>query len=361
MEMPIEKITKGLLTVESKLFGLKGMEIKTPIESYARRGMRILTYGVLGFLIWAALFPLDKGAPAMGVVLNEANHKVVQHLTGGMVDEILVKDGDKVEAGQLLVRINPISAKGQFNAMRASITGLEAQNYEKKASIKSKKEQYHILEQQLVGLNSLDKEGYIPHNKVLDLQREELRLIDAMQSDKEQFERNLGQILELKQRLTVLNFDLDNTELKAPVSGTVVNSAIFTKGGVISPGMKLMEIVPSDDPLVIDAQLPTQLVDKVYRDLEVELMFTAFNQNRTPKVMGSITNISADRIIDEKTGLSYYKLRIKVTSEGVEKLAKFHIRAGMPVEVFIKTGQRTLLSYIFKPFFDRMHTALREE
>lgn len=350
-----------LLRAESALFGLDSTNNLSPEMEYAKKGMRILLYGLFGFLLWASFVPLDKGAPANGTVITEGNHKLVQHLAGGIVDEILVKDGDIVKAGQLLIKINPTSALGQSNAMRENIAGLEAQSRQNKLSIDSKKGQLQILSRQLEGLRNLDKDGYIPKNKLLDQEREYLRIQDALQADQGQFQKIQGEIAELNQKLGVLNFDLSNTEIKAPVSGTVVNLSVFTEGGVVAPGAKLMEIVPLDDPLMVDAQLPTQLIDKVHPGLNVELMFTAFNQNKTPKVYGTILTVSADRLVEEKDNYPYYKIRVQVTPEDMKKIAKYTIRPGMPVEVFIKTGERTLLSYLFKPVIDRMKTALREE
>ena len=354
-------ILTKMLRAETVLFGLGSHSDLSPEMVYAKKGMRILLYGLFGFLLWASLVPLDKGAPASGVVVIEGSHKLVQYLAGGIVDEILVKDGDIVKAGQLLVKINPTSALGQANAMQENIAGLEAQSRQNKLSIDSKKSQLHILSRQLEGLRNLDKDGYIPKNKLLDQEREYFQIQDALQADQGQFEKTQRQIAELNEKLGILNFDLSNTEIKAPVGGTVVNLSVFTEGGVVSPGAKLMEIVPLDDPLMVDAQLPTQLIDKVYPGLDVELMFTAFNQNKTPKVYGTVVMVSADRLIEEKSNYPYYKVRVQVTREDMGKLAKYTIRPGMPVEVFIKTGERTLLSYLFKPVIDRMKTALREE
>lgn len=358
----VDRVLHHTLHLEAKLFGLNAPTTEVDEEfHFAKKGMRILAYGFFGFLIWAAFFPLDKGAPASGVVVSEGNHKVVQYLNGGIVDEIFVNDGDQVKQGQILVKVNATPAQGQVNAMSESISSVQAQNEKLALSISAKKGQLRIINTQLEGLHQMDAEGYVAKNKVLDMERERLRVLDALQADQGQYDKNQGQIAELKERLGILNFDLSNTDITAPVSGTVVNLSVFTKGGVISAGGKLMEIVTADDPLVIDAQLPTQLIDKVYPDLEVEVMFPAFNQNQTPKVYGRVMTISADRLVDEKNGFPYYKIRVQVSPEGLKKLAKFNIRPGMPAEVFVKTGERSLLSYIFKPLFDRSHTALREE
>lgn len=350
------------LHLEAKLFGLNAPTNAEDAEFYfAKKGMRILVYGLFSFLLWAAFAPLDKGAPASGVVISDGNRKVVQHPAGGIVDEILVRDGDRVTTGQLLIKINPTAALGQVNAMNESLTGLKEQNTQLSVSINAKKMQLEIMSQQVTGLKNLNKEGYIAKNKLLDFEREVLRTQDALESDQGIFQKNQGQIAELRERLGILQFDLKNTDIKSPVDGAVVNLSVFTRGAVIPPGGKLLEIVPLNVPLVIDAEVPTQLIDKVYPGLEVELMFTAFNQNKTPKIFGRVQTVSADRLIEEKNGFPYYKIRVQVNKDGEKKLTKFNIRPGMPVEVFIKTGERTLLSYLFKPLFDRMHTALREE
>lgn len=351
-----------ILLLEAKLFGLNVPKTESNSEFYfAKKGMRILVYGLFGFLLWAAFAPLDKGAPASGVVISDGNRKVVQQPAGGIIDEILVRDGDRVISGQILIKINPTSALGQVNAMNESLAGLSAQNAQLSISINAKKMQLQIMSQQVIGLKNLSKEGYIARNKLLDFEREVLRTQDALESDQGTFQKNQGQIAELRERISILQFDLENTDIKAPVDGTVVNLSVFTKGAVIPQGGKLLEIVPLNVPLVIDAEVPTQLIDKVYPGLEVELMFTAFNQNKTPKIFGRVHTISADRLIDEKNGFPYYKIRVEVNKDGEKKLKNFNVRPGMSVEVFIKTGERTLLSYLFKPLFDRMHSALREE
>jgi membrane fusion protein, protease secretion system len=136
---------------------------------------------------------------------------------------------------------------------------------------------------------------------------------------------------------------------------------VFTKGAVVAPGFKLMDIVPKEDGLVIDGQLPVNLVDKVYAGLPVNMLFTAFNQNKTPRIPGVITNVSADRFTDERTGQPYYKVTSKVAPEGLKLIDGLKIRPGMPVEMFIVTGERTMMNYLFKPIFDHLKLSMSEE
>jgi protease secretion system membrane fusion protein len=125
----------------------------------------------------------------------------------------------------------------------------------------------------------------------------------------------------------------------------------------------MMDIVPADDPLIVEGQLAVNLIDKVHKGLPTELIFSAFNANRTPRIPGVVETVSADRTVDERTGTPYYKVRVKVTPEGAKMIAHHHmdIRPGMPAELFVKTGERTMMSYLLKPIFDRAHSSMSEE
>jgi len=113
--------------------------------------------------------------------------------------------------------------------------------------------------------------------------------------------------------------------------------------------------------MMVEGQLPVHLVDKVRVDLPVEMMFTAFNMNRTPHIPGTLISVGADRIVDEKTGAPYYKIQAITTNKGAKMLGDLKVRPGMPVELFIKTGEQSMMTYLMKPIFDRAHSALRED
>jgi protease secretion system membrane fusion protein len=138
---------------------------------------------------------------------------------------------------------------------------------------------------------------------------------------------------------------------------------VFTNGGVVGPGAKLMDVVPTNDALVVEAQMPVNLVDKVHAGLPVELIFSAFNSNKTPHIPGVVLQVSADRFIDEHNGAPYFKVKAKVTPAGAKLIAeqKLDIRSGMPVELFVKTGERTMMSYLMKPVFDRSKSSMTED
>jgi protease secretion system membrane fusion protein len=125
----------------------------------------------------------------------------------------------------------------------------------------------------------------------------------------------------------------------------------------------MMDIVPSDDPLVVEGQLPVNMIDRVHTGLPVELIFSAFNSHSTPHIPGQVEQVSADRTVDERTGNAYYKVRVKVTPAGSKLISqhKLVVQSGMPVELFVKTGERTMMNYLLKPIFDRAKTSMSEE
>ena len=428
--------------------------VNTDARAHTRLGWWIVIAGVGGFVWWASYAPLDKGVPLSGTVTVATNKKAVQHLAGGTVEAILVKEGGQVKAGDVLVRMNSVQVKAnadmarvQYFSARAtearltaerdgqksvvfppklaelgndprvkgtmalqeqlfssrrlaiqselaalddSVAGLILQNQGLEESRDGKKQQLALLKEQLDGLRDLANEGYVPRNRLLEMERSFAQLNGAISEDISNIGRSLRQISEFKMRrmqrqqeyqkevrtqlseiqkeadilanrLTGLDYDLANALVRSPADGTIVAMNVFTNGGVIAPGFRMMDIVPSDDPLVVDGQLPVHLIDKVHPDLKVDLLFTAFNQNITPHVPGIVTQVSADRLVEEKTGQPYYTIKVKVAPEGMKIVSKLQIRPGMPVDLFIKTGERTMMNYLLKPLLDHFKMAMTEE
>ncbi len=428
--------------------------VETDETIHTRLGWWIVLAGFGGFILWASFAPLDKGVPISGTVTVASHLQAVQHQTGGIIDSILVKEGEHVKVGQILVRMNDIQIKAQAEITRIQLytaravearllaerdgkneiafpaellslqsdtrvansiiiqnqlftsrklalhheiaaldensAGLKVQLRGLEASKASKSQQLKFLEEQLVNLRDLAKDGFVPRNRLLDLERTYTQLTGEISADIGNIGRIQRQISELEQRriqrqqehqkevreklsdiqreadalnsrLSGQDFELANVLVKAPVGGIVVGMNVFTEGGVIGSGFKLMDIVPSDDMLVITGQVPVHLIDRVHVDLPVDLIFSALNQKKTPNIPGIVTQVSADRLTDERSGLPYYTIKATVTPEGMKQLSDQQIRAGMPVEIFIKTGERSLMSYLFKPILDRVHSSMSEE
>lgn len=428
--------------------------ISADIKKYTRIGWLILLGGFGCFLLWAMTAPLDKGVPLHGTVMVDSNKKAVQHETGGTVDEILVKDGEMVTAGQVLLRMNQIQATSEAGSVRsqyisarvlqtrliaeqagkssfsiesalfdpedktivdeniqiqqqifqarrralhnellaidANITGLNLEIKGLESAVENKRMQQAAIAEQAKNIRGLAKEGYVPSNRVLELD-ESLSRINAeisehtgqigqsrqqisrlnlqKQQRKQEYQNEISSQLSeaqnkasaLQSQLLNLDRQVNNVDVKAPVSGVVVGLAVFTKGAVINPGFKILDIVPAEDTLVVEGKLPVHLIDKVYVGLPVNLMLTAYNQNKTPEVPAKVSQVSADSIVDEQSGASFYKVIAKVTPEGATLVKSLNVRPGMPVDLFIKTGERTMMNYLLKPLLDHLKLSMTEE
>ncbi len=165
---------------------------------------------------------------------------------------------------------------------------------------------------------------------------------------------------DLAERIIALEDVVERTVIQAPDGGYVTGMQIHTVGGVISPGMVIADIVPEDDELVIEAQVSPNDIDRVALNQDANIRFSAFG-NMTPTIYGEVINLSADSFQDQNTGISYYVAEIRVTPEGVDDLGELALMPGMPAEVFITTGERTFLQYLFKPFSNAVARSFRED
>lgn len=406
--------------------------------------------GVFG--LWIGLAPLSSAAVAVGKVAVVDNKKVIQHLEGGVVEKIYVKDGAVVKEGDPLIEIKNARLKAEIEIVRQDllqnsllISRLEAQRdgakqinfdpglkkikgYEeaKKAQENIFKEQNTLIKGELDILNkrisqlreqisgtrailqakqsrikSLDEEQkewqelysqqLTDKIRLRDIQREHSNLVgEAAQATADiarlnvQINETESQMLvrqrsfkeevlkqleiarvkfsEALERYTALNEQSERTIVKAPVNGTVVELAAHTIGGVIKPGENIMSIVPSDANFIVDAKLGIADIDSVHTGLPADLRFSAFNTKQSHVISGKVTYISADSITDQR-GMSYYELKAELTPQGKQDLEqhKFFLLPGMPAEVIVKTGERTVLNYILKPFLDMFQRAFNEE
>ncbi|RZT08693.1 membrane fusion protein, protease secretion system [Duganella sp. CF402] len=306
------------------------------------------------------------------------------------------KSDPRVQSGmvlqQQLLSSRQLAVQSELGAMEENMAGLQAQMQGLEESRNSKKEQQVFLKEQLDSARDLAAQGYVPRSRLLDLERTYSQVAGSISEDVGNIARARRQVSELKlrsvqrsqeyqkevrtqlaeaqkeaealfSRIAAQQFELANVEVRAPVDGIVVGSSIFTKGGVVAPGARMMDLVPINDALVVEGNLPVNLVDRVHPGLKVELIFSAFNSNKTPHIQGEVIQVAADRTVEERTGAAYYKVRARVTPAGAKMMAekKLDVVPGMPVEMFVTTGERTMMSYLLKPVFDRAKSALTEE
>ncbi|MEN2394267.1 HlyD family type I secretion periplasmic adaptor subunit [Pseudomonas halotolerans] len=283
---------------------------------------------------------------------------------------------EAVAREQAALRANIEGAMAQLAGMRRARTDLNAQA--------------QSLRQQLSNLQPLADNGYIPRNRLLDYQRQlsqvqqelaqnrgesgrvEQGIVESrltLEQHNEEYQKEVrSQLAEaqlkcetLQQQLKSAAFELQHSEILATADGIAVNLGVHTEGAVVRQGDTLLEIVPQGTRLEVEGRLPVNLIDKVGNHLPVDILFTAFNQNRTPRVPGEVRLISADQMIDERTAEPYYILRSSVSEVAMEQLNGLVIKPGMPAQMFVRTGERSLMNYLFKPLLDRAGSALTEE
>ncbi len=419
-----------------------------------RMGLWALAIGFGGFLLWASLAPLDEGVPATGIVAIDTKRKAVQHLSGGIVKEVLVREGDAVQEGQLLIRLDSAVAKANYESVRQRYLGLRAmqgrlqaeqgglgsivfhpdlqaaasdplirqqiqtqeqlfvtrrsllrsdlQSFEESIQgqegllqaydgmLSSRKSQLSLLNEELGNLRGLVKEGYAPRNRQLEMERMvadsntaiadlqgntirsrraigELRqrIMSRQQEYRKEVETSLAdvsrEVLSDNEKLHAVTDDLGRTEIKAPASGQVVGLAVQTVGAIIAPGQKLMDIVPKDASLLLEAHVAPHLIDRVHSDLPVDVRFSSFAHSPQLVVGGKVVSISADLLTEPQTNVSYYLARVQVTADGLKKLGTRQLQPGMPVEVIFKTGERSMLTYLLHPLTKRLAASMTEE
>ncbi|MDO4592182.1 MAG: HlyD family type I secretion periplasmic adaptor subunit [Comamonadaceae bacterium] len=419
-----------------------------------RWGLWALAIGFGGFLAWAALAPLDEGVPGQGTVALDTKRKAVQHLTGGIVEQVLVREGDEVQEGQLLIKLDAAVARANYESARQgyfgllamqgrlqaeqqgknkivwhdalkeaasdpfiaqqvlnqeqlfhtrkrlltsdlrsieeNIKGQEAMIESYTSMLSSRKQQLEMLQEELKHLRGLVKEGYAPRNRQLELERMVADSNASMADLQGNVMRARSAILELRQRAMsrkqeyrkeveseladvsrqvladgekyrAVSNDLERTEIRSPASGQVVGLTAQTVGGVVQAGQKLMDIVPKDAPLMLEAHVPPHMIDRVGTGMPVDVRFSSFANTPQLVVDGEVDSVSGDLLTDPQTNVSYYLARVKVTPEGVKSLGHRQLHPGMPVEVIFKGGERTLLTYLLHPLTKRLAASMTEE
>jgi HlyD family type I secretion membrane fusion protein len=409
-----------------------------------------VTFGSLA--AWSHSRHLSTAAIASGILEVDSHRKSVQHLQGGIIREILVRDGQRVTVGDVLLRLDPTQTQSLVDMLRAQVdlgqaeearmiaerTGarqigfppelLERARVEPDLATilagqqglfetrrqtvagqttilrnrivqsrqqidamriqeNAKRKQSALIEKELSGLRGLAARGNAPGNKVLQYEREaeritaergeivsnmamtrqsigeaELQIVQIGKTFLEQLESDLkktqASLFESAQRLGAAQADLARLDVRAPYSGTVVDLAQHTVDGVVTPGSRILDIIPDGDRLVAEVQIRPQDIDGLAVGMPADIRFTSFNQTRTPVMHGQVLSISADRLIDQKTNAPYYSMRVLVNAEDRHDGADLALVPGMPAEVVVEKRERTLISYLLQPMRDTITQAI---
>jgi len=417
-------------------------------------GMTVIIL-VFGFMFgWAYMAPLDSASYAPGVVAVESYRKTIQHLEGGIVNELNTKDGQVVKKGDLLIVLDETQLKAQleitktqnisflsllgrlqaerdgldtisfddylnnkiatpsvaevikiqqqvFNARKAARNGEIAvlkqridQLYEQTKGLlelqKSEKKEINLYKEEIVEFKALLKDGYTDKSRMRDMQRRVAELegavgkntsaitaakiqmgeaeLQILQIEKqfqlevaERLSETTNQINDLKERIIAIEDIITRTRILAPESGMVIGMTIHTIGGVISPGKPILEIVPQGQDLIIEAQVSPTDIDMVHTGLISEIRFSSFKSATTPIIDGVVISVSPDRLMDQNTGMPYYLTRVRVTPESSKNMGNLTLLPGMPADVLIKTGSRTVFEYLIQPITNAFARSFNED
>ena len=429
-----------------------------PLDDSAKSAMiagaAIMAAFFVGLGGWAAFAPLNSAAVAPAVVKVEGNRKSVQHLEGGIVKELRVREGDKVASEQTLILLDDTQARaavdvfskqydeltaqearliaerdgaaavqfpqaliarraepdvaaiiaGQTNLFKSRRTTLTGTIDVLRKKISQTQEQIVGLEGQAAaykrqlqsthnennGLRDLFKKGYVPRQRMLELERSEAALegqiaevssniLRARQSIEEvnvqivqaqsdrlaQVANDLRDVqvklLEIGPKVSSAKETLRRTEIRSPYPGVVVGLTAFSVGGVISPGEKIMDVVPEKGGLIVEATVAPEDVKDLHVGMNAEVHLTAYKQRTVPIIHGKVLQVSADRLTDTKTGTGYYLAQVKVDEQELAELKDVRLAPGMPALVMIPTGERSALDYLLRPLTDSLRKSFREQ
>jgi HlyD family secretion protein len=423
------------------------------IRRYTIAGIVVVLILTCGVGVWAATTEISGALIAPGTIVVESNVKKVQHPTGGVVGQLLVRDGDQVKAGDLLVRLDDTIMRANlaivtkaltelyarkarleaerdgvetvkfpddlmqqsdvpeiaqvlmgerklFELRRSARAGQKAQLQERinqsgeettglSAQKIAKEKEITLIEHELAGVRDLFNKNLVPMTRLTSLERDATRIDGERGQLIATIAQAKGKIAELRLQIIQIDQDLSSevakemgeidakigefverkvsamdqlkrTDIRSPQDGTVFQSTVHTVGGVMPAGESIMLIVPEADKLTIEARVNPQDIDKVQLGQIAALRFSAFNVRTTPEIFGTVSRVSADTTTDQRTNQSYYTIRIAMPPEQVTRLGDVKLVPGMPVEAFVKTGERTVISYLMKPLSDQINRAFRE-
>ncbi len=424
------------------------------IRNYSIAAIVTIVLLVGGMGGWAATAMLSGAVVGMGTVVVDGSVKRIQHREGGIVGEILVRNGSRVAAGDVLIKLDDTITRANLAIITKQLDQLTARRFRliaerdnlqevatssaqssvfegapspeyvaaeqalfmsrrdtlnsQKAQLrqridqigqettgltvrlKAKEEELSWIGQELIRVRNLSDQQLIQFNRLAELERlraqldgergqliaevartetrvteTELQILQLDQDRRTEVVTELrdvdNKLAELAEQRVSADDQLKRINILAPQSGVVHELAVHTIGGVISPGETIMQIVPVNDALVVEARIQPSDIDQLHIGQKATLRFSAFNQRTTPEIFGEIKTVAADLILNQQTGESWYTARISIPAEELARLGTLPLLAGMPVEAFVQTGERTALSYLLKPLADQINRAMREE
>lgn len=422
--------------------------LRKTVRNHLLFALFIAIFVVGGIGGWATFTEISGAVVSSGTVVVETNIKQVQHREGGIVRDIKVKNGDVVEAGELLISLDDTVTRANLAVITKQLTELNAQEQRLEAErddirtiewpdaaqreltdiergqqlllqarqnskdgrknqleeqirqfnkqilgleaqVTAKVSEIELINEELSDLDGLLNKQLVSKSRVTSLRREKARLegeygdliaqiartneaiserrIQILQIEEsyraevlEQLQEVRSRIAQLEEQKIAAEDELTRVDILAPQNGYIHQLSVHTIGGVVAPGETVMQIVPREDQLIVEAQVRPVDIDQMAPGQRARVRFPSFDQRTTPELNAELLTVSADLTQDERTGTSYYVARLVIDEDELEKLGTQTLVPGMPVETFLTTGDRTVLSYLVKPITDQVAHALRE-
>jgi protease secretion system membrane fusion protein len=299
------------------------------------------------------------------MVAIDTKRKAVQHLQGGIVKEVLVREGQFVKEGEVVLRLDESTSRALYEAAKQNLSGLQENVIAQTAMLdglkraeKNRQDQIGLMEREVSGVRDLVQ--------LLQLERTQADIrtnLSDIQSNRQRTQQSIlelqHQLVAAQERLASAEQDLSRLGIRATASGQVVGLTVQSVGAVIQPAQKIMDIVPEAEPLMVETRVAPHFIDRIKPGDAADVRFTGFANTPQLVVPGQLMSISQD-VLAEPNQPPYYLARVSITPEGLQKLGSRTLQPGMQAEVILKTGERTLLQYMLHPLTKRIAASMKE-
>jgi len=340
------KIYKNKLYIKllklSEFFTVKGD------DAYMGLFTKIFLLFLLIFFLWMFLAPINSSIISSGEIIISSQKKLVQHLEGGIIKNIMVAEGEFVNKDQELIKLDTTQVETQIVQAKE---GIRALKFQKTATVKLT----HTLQKEIDIVKQLLKKQNTSLTRKLDLEKQ----LNEANAKLGEIQANIAKLISEN---NVNKYFLERSIIKAPVSGYVMDLKQHTIGGVVSPSGEVMYIVPQNEKLIAEVKVRPQDIDLLTTGLLAKVQLSAFQSRLVPKLDGSVISVSADSFKDERSDEVYFKARIEIPESELTKLKEnIQLIPGMPIDVFIITGSRTMWDYLVTPIKESAYRAFREK
>ncbi len=400
---------------------MKSLLTYTPKLSPQNQGWLVILFGFFGFILWASLYPIDQGIPGSGFLIPKTEKLVFTAPSTSFVSLVPKHVGEHVEKGELIVELDTVPMMINLKRLEESHEGLMTAINALKMALNARNQQVAALKAQYAEINRIVEDGFQNQKKALLAKSEHVKMVESQyQSNKKLFEagflsrnalekskselawaqsesfdlgakneqietntkqnlsavntqlalavseslelksnldQNLSRLKEIEQQINAAKHDILLSKIISPVSGTIMNLSIKTPGVNVTVGQPLFEIVPDSDELVVEVRIPVNYADRLKTGMSVDVMFPTLSGSQTKRVKGRLDYLSGDKITDPRSNQIFLEARVSLTE--FSNTLRDSLRAGLPASIIINSGSRTLMSYILRPFNDRLAMGLQ--